>query len=262
MYYLPYRLLLLVFLAFTGLHLASCVSSKKVVYLNNLADSSNAGISNARTVFESPIQRNDLLSIAVGGSNPDDLITLNSGSGVIPGASVGASKGIGYLVEADGTIQFPFLGRVYAAGLTRLQLEDTLASRLRDYTKNPVVNVKFMNYDYSVLGEVNHPGRFEMDNERTTIFDAIGMAGDLSLMGKRGNVLVIREVNGKREFGRLNLLSKAVFNSPYYYLKTNDIVYVEPVPSKFLTRTGVPQYIGIAAGAIALLLTLFNLTKL
>jgi polysaccharide export outer membrane protein len=241
--------------------MASCVSTKQVVYLNNLADSANSGISNAKTIFETPIQKNDLLSIAVGGSNPEDLVTLNSGSGIITGGAAN-TKGVGYLVEGDGKIQFPFLGRVQAEGLTRLQLEDTLTSLLKDYTKNPVVNIKFMNYGYSVLGEVGHPGRFEMDNERTTILDAIGMAGDMGIMGKRENILVIREVNGKREFGRVDLLSKDIFKSPYFYLKTNDVVYVEPVKSKFLSRTGAPQYIGIAAGAIALILTLMNLTKL
>ncbi len=244
--------------------MASCVSSKKVVYLNNLSDTGNALMRKARTDFTDTIQKNDLLSIAIGGSNPDDLASLNSGSGVIPGASTGgaASKSIGYLVEADGKIQLPFLGRVQAKGLTRLQLEDTLTRRFSNYTKNPVVNVKFLNYGYSVLGEVNHPGWFAMDNERTTILDAVAMANDLTIYGKRNNVLIIREVDGKREFGRINLLSDHIFRSPYFYLKTNDVVYVEPVNSKFLTRTGIPQYVGLAAGAIALLLTILNISKL
>lgn len=258
----PYRFgLVIIFFAFS---LASCVSSKKVVYLNNLNDTATAGLRNARTDFEAPIQKNDVLSIAVGGTNPDDLATLNSGSGVIPGASAGGStsKSIGYLVEADGKIQLPFLGKVQAEGLTRMQLQDTLANKFKDYTKNPIVNIKFLNYGYSVLGEVGHPGRFDMENERTTILDAIGMAGDLTLLGKRENILVIREVNGQREFGRLNLLSKDIFKSPYFYLKTNDVVYVEPVRSKFLARTGAPQYIGIAAGVIGVLLTILTLSKL
>ncbi|MGH2647336.1 MAG: polysaccharide biosynthesis/export family protein, partial [Ginsengibacter sp.] len=194
----------------------------------------------------------------------EDLVPLNSGSGIIPGATAGAaaSKSIGYLVEADGRIQFPFLGRVRAEGLSRLQLEDTLTVMLKDYTKDPVVNVKFLNYDFSVLGEVGHPGRFEMENERTTIFDALGLAGDIGVFGKRNNVLVIREVNGEREFGRLDLLSENIFMSPYYYLKTNDIVYVEPVRAKFFARSGAPQYISIAAAGITILLTLLNLSKL
>lgn len=243
---------------------SSCISSKKVVYLNNLADTANSGINNARVNFEAPIQKNDVLSIVVGGSNPEDLVTLNSGSGYIPGVSaVGPTlKSIGYLVEADGKIQFPFLGKVQAAGLTRLELEDTLTDRLKNYTKNPVVNVKFLNYGYSVLGEVTHPGRFEMDNERTTILDALSMANDMTIFGKRDNVLVIREVDGKREFGRVDLLSKNIFNSPYFYLKTNDVIYVEPETTKFTARSTFLQYFSPAIAGITLLLTILNFIKL
>lgn len=242
--------------------LSSCVSSKKVVYFNNMSDTTAGGLQQAQQDFETPIQRNDMLSIAVGGSNPEDLITLNSGSGVLQGAySSNTANTIGYLVEADGKIQFPFLGRVQAAGLSRLQLQNNLTQLLSDYTKNPVVNIKFMNYNVSVLGEVTRPGRYNMDNERTTILQALSLAGDLTLLGKRENVLVIREVNGQREFGRVNLLSKDIFKSPYFYLRTNDVVYVEPVPSKFFARTGVPQYIGLAAAGITLLLTILNFTK-
>lgn len=248
---------------FFGISSSSCVSVQKVIYLSNLSDSTGS-LANPKTDFETPIQKNDLLSVAIGGSNAEDLLTLNSGSGVIPGATASgaASRSIGYLVEADGTIQIPFVGRVKVEGLTRLQLEDTLMAILKDYTKNPVVNVKFLNYNYSVLGEVNHPGKFEMDNERTTIFDALASANDLTVLGKRNNILVVREENGKRMYGRVDILSKNVFNSPYYYLKTNDIVYVEPVRSRFFTRNGVPQYIGIAAGALALILTVLSLSKL
>lgn len=253
-------LVIIVFFSF----MVSCVSSKEIVLLNNLSDTSKGSLDNARTNFEAPIQKNDLLSIAIGGSNPEDLTILNSGSGSMSGTISGGAtlKSIGYLVEADGKIQLPFLGRVQAEGLTRLQLEDTLTRMLKDYTKNPVVNIKFLNYGYSVLGEVSHPGQFEMNNERTTILEAIAMANDLTTYGKRNNVLVIREVNGKREFGRVNLLSKDIFKSPYFYLKTNDVVYVEPVKSKFLTRGGAPQYIGIAAGAIGLILAIVTLSKL
>lgn len=258
-----YRFSLIAVIFFTFI-LVSCVSSKKVVYFNNLQDTTTAALRKAKVDFETPIQKNDLLSIAIGGSNAEDLLTLNSASGVIPGASVGgaSSKSIGYLVEADGKIQLPFIGRILAEGLTRLQLEDTLTNMLKDYTKNPVVTIKFLNYAYSVLGEVSHPGRFEMDNERTTILEAIAMANDVTILGKRNNVLVIREVNGYREFGRLDLLSKDIFKSPYFYLKTNDVIYVEPVKTKFFARTGAPQYIGIAAAGITLLLTLLNLSKL
>ena len=251
----------LVVLLFVTISMVSCISSKKVVYFNNLTDTTSGALRFAQADFETPIQKNDLLSIAIGGSNPEDLATLNSANGVVPGATSSA-KGVGYLVEADGKIQLPFLGKVQAEGLTRVQLQDKLTMLFKDYTKNPVVNVKFSNYGFSVLGEVTTPGRFEMENERTTILEALAKASDITTFGQRDNILVIREVNGKREFGRIDLLSKDVFKSPYFYLKTNDVVYVEPVKAKFLSRSGTPQYIGIAAGAIALILTLFNFVKL
>lgn len=249
-------------MVFFAISISSCVSLKKVIYLNDVSDSTG-NLTNPKVDFEALIQKNDLLSIAVGGSNPEDVNILNSGSGVIPGATVGgaASKNLGYLVEADGTIQMPFLGKVQAAGLTRLQLQDTLTLKLKDYTKNPVVNVKFLNYNYSVLGEVNHPGKFEMDNERTTIFDALASANDMTTFGKRQNILVVREENGQRIYGRVDILSKDVFKSPYYYLKTNDVVYVEPVKAKFLTRNGIPQLIAIAAAAAALVLAILSFSK-
>jgi polysaccharide export outer membrane protein len=250
-------LFLIIFL----LSIQACVSPKNVIYFNNLNDTVKSGLANAKTIFDAPIQKNDLLSISIGGSNAEDLIALNSGSGSVPGAIAGTNaKSLGYLVDPDGKIQLPFIGRITAEGLTRLQLEDTLTNLLKDYTKNPVVNVKFLNYNFSILGEVNRPGKFDME-DRTTILQAISLAGDLTTLAKRNNILVIREINGKREFGRLNLLSKDAFKSPYFYLKTNDVVYVEPVRSKFLTRTGAPQYIGLAAAGLTLLLTILNFSK-
>jgi polysaccharide export outer membrane protein len=242
-------------------NLVSCTSSKQVVYFYDLKDSTRGSLNNAQWIFENPIRKNDQLSITVGGSNPQDLPTLNSGSPVLS-ASTGASTGAaGYLVEANGKIKMPFIGNVQAEGLTRLQLEDTLTQLFKDYTKNPVVNVRFLNYNFSVMGEVKGTGRFNMPNERTTILEAISMAGDLTELGKRDNVLVIREINGKREFARVNLLSRTLFNSPYYYLQTNDVVYVEPVKAKFISRKGLPQYLAIVAVAFSLLLTVINLRK-
>lgn len=241
--------------------IAGCVSPKKVVYFNNLTDSLKGGLSSAKTDFDAPIQKNDLLSISIGGSNAEDLIILNSANGIVPGAVSGTtSKSLGYLVDEYGQIQLPFVGRITAAGLTRVQLEDTITNLMKNYTKNPIVNIKYLNYNFSILGEVNHPGRFDMD-DRTTILQAISLAGDLTTLAKRNNILIIREVDGKRVFGRVDLLSKDVFKSPYFYLKTNDVVYIEPVRSKFLTRTGAPQYIGLVAAGLTLLLTLLNFSK-
>ncbi|MDB5276050.1 MAG: Polysaccharide biosynthesis/export protein [Ferruginibacter sp.] len=245
------------------LNIISCTSTKQVVYLNDLEKTDSGKLHAAQNAFENPIQKNDQLWITVGGSNPADLPALNSAIGMVTGATSSTITGvaIGYLVEADGKIQMPYIGKVQAEGITRLQLEDTLTQMFKDYTKNPVVNVRFLNYNFSVMGEVNKKGTFNMVNERTTILDAISMAGDLTDFGKRDNVLVVREVNGVRSYARVNLLSKDLFKSPYYYLKTNDVLYVEPVKSKFIARKGVPQYLAIAAVGLSLLITVINLRK-
>lgn len=260
--------LIIFFLLTSAWSILSCTSTKQVIYmndlnLNELKDTLSGSINKAQISFENPIQKNDQLWITVGGSNPLDLVSLNSANGMGTGSASSTISGaaFGYLVEADGKIQIPYIGKVPAEGLTRLQLEDTLTTLFKDYTKNPVVNVRFLNYNYSVMGEVNNRGRFNMVNERTTILDAISVAGDLTDLGKRDNVLVVREVNGVRSFARVNLLSKSLFKSPYYYLKTNDVVYVEPVKAKFISRTGVPQYLTIVAVGLSLLITIVNLSK-
>ena len=242
----------------------SCTATKQVIYLNDLKDSVKGNLLNAQTAFQNLIQKNDLLSIIVGSSNSLDLPVLNAGNGMTPGSGSASSAGgasAGYLVEADGTIKIPYVGKILAQGLTRLQLEDTLTQIFKDYTKNPIVNVRFLNYSYSVLGEVGNRGKFNMPTERTTILEAISQAGDLTEIAKRDNILVVREVNGVRNYARVNLLSKDLFSSPYFYLKTNDIVYVEPVKAKFISRKGVPQYLGIIAVGLSLLITVINLKK-
>jgi polysaccharide export outer membrane protein len=240
----------------------SCTAPKKVIYFNNLSDSGQAGaLSTAQLNFETAIQKNDLLSITIGGSNPTDLAALNSAAGATAGASTTSEGSGGYLVEADGTIKLPFIGKLKAEGLSRIQLEDTLTYLFKDYTKNAVVNVRFQNYKFSVLGEVNNRGRYVMSTERMTILEAISLAGDLTELGRRENVLIVREVNGQRSFHRVNLLSKDLFKSPYFYIKTNDVVYVEPVQSKFISRTGLTQYLSLVSLGVSLLLTIITVSK-
>jgi polysaccharide biosynthesis/export protein len=244
----------------------SCTPVKQVIYFNNLKDTAALGaLSGAKSAFENKIQKSDQLWITVGGSNPLDLVALNSANGMgtsgSGNGSVSNSSVIGFLVEADGNIKLPYVGKVKAEGLTRIELESMLTEVFKDYTKNPVVNVRFLNYSFSVIGEVNRSGRFNMTSERMTLLEAISTAGDITEFGRRENVLVIREENGRREFGRVNLLAKDVFNSPYFYLKTNDVVYVEPVKARFITRTGIPQYLAVVAIGLSLVLTIVNIRK-
>lgn len=245
----------------------ACAGPGKMVYMANLSDTTSGSLSNAINKFESPIQKNDQLWITVGGTNLEDLVALNSGNGIIQGSDFGSSSGnnsssvLGYMVEADGTIKLPYLGKLVVEGKTRVQLEKELTDKFSDYTKNPIINIRFLNYRVTVLGSVGQPGAFSFPNERMTILEAIGLAGDLTLVGKRQDVLVIREINGVRNFGRVNLGSKDIFNSPYYYLKTNDVVYVSPLKASSIGRERLPQYIGMVAGILSLIATFIYVTK-
>jgi polysaccharide export outer membrane protein len=238
---------------------------KQVVYFNDLALADSAKLSAAKLAFNNPIQKNDQLWITVGGSNPQDLAVLNSASGFLNqmGGNMGGGSNsiLGYLVESDGTIKVPYIGKVMAEGKSRIELETELSEKFKEYTKNPVVNVRFLNYNFTVLGEVNRPGRYSMATERMNVVEALGMAGDVTYLGKAQNILIIREENGVRNTARLNLLSSDIFNSPYFYLKTNDIIYVEPVRAKFISRGGVPQYLSIVAVGLSLILTVINVTR-
>ena len=247
--------------------IAACTTPNKMAYLRDLSLNDRQNLSKATYQFEMPIQKNDQLWITIGGTNLDDLELLNSGSGMIQGGNMNQLPGnsgtqvMGYLVESDGMIKLPYLNKVKAEGLTRLQLEDFITDKMKDYTKNPVVNVRFLNYRVTVIGAVRSPGSFSIPTERITVLEAVGLAGDLTVFGKRENVLVIREVNGERTFAWLNLSSKELLNSPYYYLRTNDIVYVEPIKASSINRERVPQYVGMAAGVLSLIVSIIYISQ-
>jgi len=238
-----------------------------MAYMRDIVDTSTAGLKGAVNLFETPIQKNDQLWITVGGTNMEDLVLLNSASGIIQGSNITPVVGnsnapvMGYLVEGDGTIKLPYLDKVKAEGLSRLQLENYITERMKEYTKNPVVNVRFLNYRITVMGAVQAPGSFSLPTERVTVLEALGLAGDLTIFGKRENILVVREENGKRTFGRIDLTSKVLFNSPYYYLKTNDVVYVESSKASSIQRERFPEYLGLTAGLLSLVISIIALNQ-
>jgi polysaccharide export outer membrane protein len=135
---------------------------------------------------------------------------------------------MGYLVDDEGNINFPGLGKVHLAGLTKNAAIDTLQKQITKYVVNTTVNIRFLNYRITVLGEVNRPGTYTVENERITILEALGLAGDLTIYGKRNNVLVYRKVEGEARFHRVDLTSSKLFESDYFYLQQNDMIYVQP----------------------------------
>lgn len=207
--------------------LGSCESRRNMVYLQQ--DSTNVN-----TVYEQytpRIQANDILTIVVTAADPKVTAPFNPVSSMAT-TSMTQSTDMAlrptYTVDNNGDITLPMLGKVHVAGMTRVEAIDKLRSELSQYIKDPGVNMNFNNFRVSVLGEVARPGSFIMPNERVTILEAIGMAGDLTIRGRRHNVLVIREADGQKSQHRLDLTKESTLNSPYYYLAQNDVIYVEP----------------------------------
>lgn len=224
------RLSVLIWLMF-----CSCSNTSKLIYLNDAQTSSYS----TQRVSEPLIQKDDLLSIHVNSLNPDASTIFNapnfSASGIHATTAIGNVTPAGYLVDQSGMIYFPMLGQIKAAGITKSQLGTTITSALiqKKLLIDPIVHIRFMNFRVSVLGEVNKPGVYVVPNEKLSIMEALGLAGDITIYGRKENILIIREIeDGQKKLQRLNLHSKDVLNSPYYYLRSNDIVYVEPSQNK------------------------------
>lgn len=221
----------------------SCTSTQKVIYFNNIKDTT---ISSANIGMEPMIQKNDILSITVSSLNPQASLIFNTPN--ISSASATSSSGSsaqasGYLVNSDGYIQFPILGNIKAEGLTKKRLEEEIAQKLTDQKLlvDPIVSIRYLNFRVTVLGEVTRPTVVSVPSEKINIFEAIGLAGDLTIYAKRDNVLLIREEEGKKVVRRLDLNSSDIFTSPYYYLKSNDIVYAEPNKNKIASTSQIRQ---------------------
>ena len=249
------------FFAIIGLFLASCNSTKNLQQLVYLQDSTTADKLIVQNI-EPIIQPGDRLSIIVSAFNPTSAAPYNLGGGVMgldatTGSNTAIASNLGYTVKPDGTIQFPQFGKIDVAGKTLQQVNNNLTTLLQKYVTDPIITISFLNYKITVLGEVARPGPIPSPEGNLTLLEAVGIAGDLTLTGRRDNILVIREQNGKREFGRVNLLSKSIFTSPYFHLQQNDVVYVEMTMAKAATTDqAATRNIGLAATIITVLSTL------
>lgn len=159
----------------------------------------------------------------------------------------------GYLVDPEGNIDMPMLGRLHVAGLTVDEAKETIAKKLKPYLTDPVIMIRFMNFRFTVLGEVGSPRTISVPGERMTILEALGQAGDLTPYSNRERILVIREQNGRREFGYVNIHSPEVFQSPYFYLQQNDIIYVEPTKEVVaIVRDPISETLPIISGILSI----------
>jgi polysaccharide biosynthesis/export protein len=216
---------------------SSCGSNKRLVYFNQQSDTSFRLVSKN---FEPLIQKGDLLNIAVNSLDPQSSLIFNSQNALgTVGLNASSNPSIlpGSMVDNNGNIYMPKLGKVLAEGKTKFQLAEELQERLLPYLKEPVVNIRYMNFRVTVLGEVNRPGTITIPNDKVTLLEALGFAGDLTPFGKRENVVLMREVNGQQEIRHINLSDNSIFTSPYFYLQSNDVVYVEPNNARNYTGT-------------------------
>ncbi|AVR46881.1 sugar transporter [Christiangramia fulva] len=239
--------------------LFSCATRDEVVYFQKAEDIN--GMKNLLD-YEPVIEKNDVLRINVSSRNEEVVkpFQMNLGNQQSGGGGGQNLSLTGYLVDPKGYIQFPVLGQVKVAGKTRTELEQDLQEQIRSMVTDAVVSVRIVNFKITVLGEVGSPGRISVDDGRMTLPQLIAEAGDISYSGKRENILVIREVDGVKSMGRVDITSSDVFNNPYYYLRQNDIVYVEPTYKKIKSAGFITSYTGIFSliGSITGLIFLFS----
>jgi polysaccharide export outer membrane protein len=241
--------------------LFSCASRKDLVYYQNIDETSLQEKSNS---YEVKLQPDDLLLIIVSAEDPEIAAPFNLRSISIEDAKSGLYTIGGqqsnqlYLVDANGTIDFPVLGKLKVSGLTRTEALKTLQGKIGAYIKKPIINLRIMNFKVSVQGEVTLPGTYNVVSERLTVIEALTMAHDLTIYGLRNNVLIIREKDGVKSYNRIDLTKADFINSPFYYLAQNDVVYVEPNKSK-INGSAVGTNTGVIISLTSLLITLITL---
>jgi polysaccharide export outer membrane protein len=248
---IPFLFVLLVF---------SCKPSKELVYYQNIDGLASPEKLNS---YEIKIQPDDLLMIIVSADDPESALPFNLSTISIPSAyNTMASRGQetmqSYLVDASGSIDFPVLGKLKVGGLSRSEVMQLLESKISKYIKNPIINIRLTNFKVSVQGEVTIPGTYPISSDRVTLIEAISMAKDLTIYGKRDNILIIREVNGVKSYNRVDITKADFINSPFYYLAQNDVVYVEPNKTR-INGAAVGANTGVIISITSLLITVITL---
>lgn len=262
------RPLMIILALVVGQFITGCVSSRELTYFQQAPD--QLDVLPATSRYVPMIQPGDVLSVQVSSLNPEASTFFNpyaavavadrgaqsvvpTGNAVIPAPTMN-----GYLVDADGTIELPVLGRVKVAGLTTAQIKEHLRGCLTEYLREPTVNVRNLSFTVSVMGEVARPSMLPVYKEQITLLEALSLAGDATIYGNRNNVLIIREENGQRTFARVDMTRRDLFNSPYYYLHPNDVVYIEPSKVRATAANRTTQVVPIVLSGLSFLAVIFS----
>lgn len=249
--------------------LASCVTQKQMTYVSNaqpeMADTINAHF---QSQSELTVRIGDALTIYVSALDLEAVVPYNLPAVVYatPGATTLSTTPAlqYYIVDDNGDIEFPVLGKLHVAGLKRNEVEQMVKEKLETQVTKPQVQAHIVNARVSVLGEVNRPGSIGMSSGRMTLFDALASAGDLTVYGRRDNVLVTREVDGKLEIARLNLRDANIFTSPYFFLQQNDVVYVSPNKVRAVSSANASLWLSMVstmASAATVIVTVVNTAR-
>lgn len=243
--------------------LVSCINPEKIYYMNNIQETS---IRVDQANVDPKIQNGDQLYIYVSSLDLNATMIYNAPNFATPrqnGSTIGtdATALNGYLVDTNGDIVMPQIGTVHAAGLTFNELKADIELKLKDYLQDAIVSIRCLNYRISILGEVNRPGTYNIPYHEINVLQALGMAGDLTINGKRENIMIIRQDGDKRDVHRMNLTSRDLIKDPYYQLQSGDIIYVEPNKARLNTTSTFFQIWPTVASAVTLIILAVNLSN-
>lgn len=239
--------------------MGGCSSYRNIVYFQNIDEVNLQPLSQN---YEATIKKDDRLTIVVSG--PDKTVTPPYNLTLFESATGGGSTNpeqatLAYLVDANGDIDFPIIGKIHVEGMTRNQLVAYLTNEIGKDVKNPIVYVSFRNYKITVLGEVRSPGTYTFDSEKINIMQALGRAGDLSITAQRDNILLIREVDGVQQHYTIDLRDANLLCSPYYYLQQNDVIVVPPSPTRVATATTATGIWSVVLSSITTMIAVISL---
>jgi polysaccharide export outer membrane protein len=249
------RIIALFFILF----FTSCSANKEVIYFQDIQNIKKSSVENSAPYKEPLIQPDDNLSINIFTLSPltGAIINQAAAAPILGGNANTAVAGqvTGFVVDKNGDVELALAGKIKVGGLTTYEAREIIRERVVKFYNEPNVQVRFANFKVSVLGEVNAPSTYNMPNEKVTIMDALSLAGDLTIYGRRNNVLVVRDINGKKHYEHLDLNSSEIFNSDFFYLRQNDLVYVEPNKARSNANNAAQmQLIGIITSVVSVLI--------